>query len=132
MPFFHDKPTYEDVIVASPDRDGVLSWNSRGLSPQRICDRLIEDSGRWGMILDYELLEPRAAARPAFGALHDAGERLDIVVEGCFGPKDGEPGRARLAVPAGLGVERVLEYLASQGLPLRLVLVHPVGEAGSA
>lgn len=125
VPFLHAKPTYGDVIVVSPDADRMLTWDSAGLPYERICERLIEDSGRWVMILEYELLDPGGDAQRAFSALDVAGERLDIAVEGCFGPKLEEPGRAYLAIPSTLGVAEVLDYLADQKLPIRVKLVHP-------
>src|SRR5689334_5704710 len=86
VPFFHAKPTYGDVIVVSPDEYGMLSWDREGVPFERIGDRLLEDGGRWTMILDYELLDPAGDVRAAFSALHASGEEADIVVEGCYGP----------------------------------------------
>ncbi len=125
VPFLHAKPTYGDVIAVSPDEDGALSWDDEGLPYDAICERLVEDGGRWVMILDYELLEPGGDAQRAFAALDAAGADADIAVEGCFGPRPGNPGRAYLAVPAELGVGDVLVLLKRRALPLSLTLVHP-------
>lgn len=54
VPFLHAKP-YEDVIVVEPDPDdGMLTWDSHGVSV-RLGTRIEEDGGRWAMIVDYEL-----------------------------------------------------------------------------
>ncbi len=125
VPFLHAKPTYGDVIVVSPDEDRMLSWDSEGVPYQLIRDRIIEDGGRWAMILEYELLDPAGDDQEAFSALDVAAETKDIAVEGCFGPKRGRPGRAYLAIPANLGVEQVLTFLKNHKLPMSLRLVHP-------
>lgn len=113
VPFLHARPTYADVIVGVPDEDGMLTWDSGGLPYERIGERIIEDSGRWVMILDYRVLDD-GDAQEAFNALDVAGEKSDIAVEGCYGPKGDRPGRPYLAVPPQLTVETVLAYLDGQ------------------
>ncbi len=126
VPFLHPKPTYGDVIVASPDEHGVLSWDSEGLPYEQVAERIIEDGGRWAMILDYQVMDAAADSQAAFSALDLAGEEADIAVEGCFAPGRGRPGRAYLAVPATLDVDDVLTFLERQDLPMSMTLVHPV------
>lgn len=128
VPFLHAKPTYGDVLAACPDEDGLLCWDRAGVPWERIGERLVEDDGRWAMILDYELLDPAGDPHAAFDALDAAGERRDIAVEGCFGARPGRPGRAYLAIPSDQTVDEVLAYLHEQKLPLAFSLVHPVEE----
>ncbi len=125
VPFLRGKPTYGDVVVVTPDADGVLAWDSEQ-PPDDLEDRIIEDGGRWLMILEYALVDAGGDAQRAFAALDVAAQRSDIVVEGCFGPTGGEPGLACLAVPDRLDVDQVLAHLERQRLPVTLSLVHPV------
>ncbi|MBV9946406.1 MAG: hypothetical protein JOZ69_06135 [Myxococcales bacterium] len=83
------------------------------------------------MIVDYK---PRADAdkNAVFSALGVASERIDVCLEGCFGPRNGKPGRAYLAVPATLTAEDVLEHLMKQLLPVDLSLVHPRDDDSAA
>src|SRR5437899_6144511 len=58
IPYLHEKPTYEDVIVVVPDEDHPdrrLTWNRKGTAYEDIGKRISEDSGRWLMIIDYAL-----------------------------------------------------------------------------
>lgn len=125
VPFLYAKPTYGDVIVVAPDEDGRLAWDREGVPWERIGERILEDEGRWSMILDYQLLDPSTDLQEAFTALDSAAEGADIVVEGCYRPDAGQPGRALLAVPADLDLDEVLAFLEGQNLPLSLTLVHP-------
>lgn len=129
VPHVYAKPTYGDVIVVAPDREGVLSWDSGGVALEEIDEQIIEDEGRWMMALEYALTDPNQGVHEAFTALAAACEAADIAAEGYFGPGEGEPGCVYLAVPAGVGLEQVLALLERQGLPLSLRLVHPVGDA---
>jgi len=45
------------------------------------------------------------------------------MVEGCYGPRDSEPGRAYLAVPDDLEAEDVMKTLAAADC--EVTLVHP-------
>jgi hypothetical protein len=127
VPFFHAKPTYGDVIVAIPDAESnaYLVWDSEGLPFERIGERIVEDGGRWAMILDFVLNDPTGDAQEAFNVLDRAGEKGDIVVEGCYGPRPGKPGRVYLAVPREMGVDDVMTFLRDQSLPISLTLIHP-------
>jgi hypothetical protein len=113
IPFLHAKPTYEDMILVTPNPDGFLTWDAEGVAWEQIPNRIEEDAGRWVMIVDYA---PTANA--------DA-EEIDVCVEGCSGPRDGKPGRAYLAVPAGMTAEAVMAHLAEQQRSVDLTLVHP-------
>ncbi len=128
VPFLHAKPTYEDVIVVEPNPErGFLTWDSRGVPWEEILTRIDEDSERWVMIVDYEVVGD-ASSQTAFSALDIAGEKANIAVEGDYGPKPETPGRAYLAVPKELGVSNVMLLLEQSKLPLTLRLVHPVDE----
>jgi hypothetical protein len=126
VPFLHAKPTYEDVIQVEPDDDygGKLTWDCRGASLEEICARLTEDSGRWAMILDYQPPDG-TTSQAAFTALDMAGERVEIAVEGCYGPDSSRPGRAYLAVPGAMTIDAVIMTLLAANLPMKLTLVHP-------
>jgi hypothetical protein len=130
VPFLHAKPTYGDVIVARPDERGVLSWDTEDLTYEEVRARLIEDEGRWVLILDYEVTDPSLAAQEAFDALDVAAEEADIAAEGCYAPNESRPGRAYLAVPGEMEVDEVLAYLVGRRLPLSLTLVHPLEDEG--
>lgn len=131
VPHLYAKPTYGDVIVVAPDRDGALAWDSGGLDLDEIDAQIVEDAGRWMMALEYALTDPKHGIHETFTALAAACEAADIAAEGYFGPADGEPGCVYLAVPGGMRLEQVLDFLEHQGLPLSLRLVHPVGDAGA-
>ena len=128
VPFYFAKPTIDDVIVARPDSDGVLAWDAEGRDYDSIVDSLVEDSGRWALIIDYSVRDPEVDVTTAFRMFEAAGESADIVVEGLRGPRPGQPGRAYLAAPAALSVADVLEHLRRAELPLTLVLEHPIDE----
>jgi hypothetical protein len=127
VPFLHAKPRYEDVICVTLDeQDGFLTWDSLDLPYRRLGERIAKDGGRFAMIVDYSLLDPRGDAQAAFSVLDRAGERANVAVEGCYGPELGKPGRAYLAVPSELKVQAVLTLLAREHLPMTLTVVHPV------
>ena len=125
--YVHAKPTYGDVLIVERSLPGgMLTWDSLGLPCQSIGERIEEDGGRYLVIIDYTLGSFARGTRAAFAALDTAGEDANIAVEGCFGPKDGKPGRACLAVPYELQPEDVLKYLRERNLPMSLTLVHPM------
>lgn len=127
IPFIHAKPTYGDVVVVRPDPvSGALAWDGEGRSHEETVAALIEDGGRWTMILDYLFEDPRADSSAALAALARACEQADIAVEDCYGPWERQPGRTYLAVPGELEALEVLAYLQGQALPLSLTLVHPL------
>ncbi len=125
VPFLHAKPTYEDVIVVEPDPDdGMLMWDGGGLPYEEIGSRIAVDGGRYVLIIDYEIID--APVNDTFRRLTLVAELADIVLEGCFGPKPGRPGRAYLAVPNEMSVVDVLGRLEAAAMPVKLTLVHPV------
>jgi len=67
--------------------DGILTWDSFGLSSAGVKKRLEEDGGRYMVVLEYVPEPPGHDARAAYRALSLAGDHLDIVVEGCFQPE---------------------------------------------
>jgi hypothetical protein len=125
IPFLHAKPTYGDVIAAAPGEDGLLAWDRSGLPHERIREALIEDGGRWAMILDCEPDDPDADPALVVRVLRGLGEAADIAVEARSAPRRGQPGRLYLAVPSPLGVGNVLAFLEGRQLPLSFTLVHP-------
>lgn len=127
IPFLHAKPIYGDLIAVRPDGEGALSWDRGGVPFEQVTERIVEDGGRWGMILDYQPRDRGEDAEDAFRALQAAGRKAEIVVERGFAPENGEPGRAYLAVPPHLEVGDVLHFLDVQRLPVTLTLVHPAG-----
>lgn len=129
VPFLHAKPTYGDVVSVEPDEDGLLTWDRGDTAFEDIDALIVEDAGRWAMIVDYAL-SPEAGVdlKVGFGALVRAGEHADIVVEGCFANEAAGTGRAYLAVPGHLEVEAAFELLVKAELPLTLDLVHPVDD----
>lgn len=129
VPFLHAKPTYGDVLVVVPDPVyNKLTWDREGLPFERIRERIVEDGGRYTVIIDYELSPPGSDPQPAFSALDVAGENANVNVEGCFGPTAERPGRAYFAVPYAMSIAALLAYLDEQNLPMSLRLVHPVGD----
>ena len=84
---------------------------------------IVEDGGRWAMIVDYA---PHADASNAFDALVRACVEHDVVCEGAWGPRsDGEPGRAYLAVSNELDDSELMQRLRGASLPCELVQIHP-------
>jgi len=128
VPFFHAKPTYEDVIVVEPDpTDGMLMWDGHGVAFEEIGSRIAEDGGRYALIIDYEIID--ASVEDTFNRLDLVAELAGVVLEGCYGPKPGKPGRAYLAAPNEMAVADVLGRLEAAALPVKLTLVHPTTQA---
>jgi hypothetical protein len=124
VPFLHAKPTYEDVVVVEPDpNDGMLMWDGDGVPFEEIGSRIAEDGGRYALIVDYEVMN--ASVKDTFTRLTLAAELAGIVLEGCYAPRPGKPGRAYLAAPSEMGVDDVLGRLKAAALPVKLTLVHP-------
>jgi hypothetical protein len=132
VPFFHAKPTYEDVIVVEPDEDGMLAWNADGAAWEDILTRIDEDSGRWVMIVDYTPNDPTAETKPLYRALDQAAEAIGVCAEGAIKATFGKPGRMYLAVPAGMTIEQVMSHLQSAGIQVQLRLEHPVDDEEQA
>jgi hypothetical protein len=122
VPFLHAKPTWGDVIIVSPVEDGHLTWDRAGVAFDKIPTRILEDSGRWAMILDYA---PHPDAQNPFQAIAHACAEHDIVCEGAWGPRDGDPGRAYLAVKADMTDVDVMTRLRAGSLPVELIQIHP-------
>jgi hypothetical protein len=122
VPFLHAKPTWGDVIIVSPVEDGHLTWDRAGVAFDKIPTRIAEDSGRWAMIIDYV---PHPDAKDPFQALAHACAEHDIVCEGAWGARDGDPGRAYLAINGDTTDVDVMTRLRASALPLELIQVHP-------
>lgn len=129
IPFLHARPTYGDVIAVEPGEGGTLSWDRRGIPVERIGELLIEDGGRWAMVLDCEPLDPDASPELVLRVLRALAEGADIALEARSAPRRGRPGRLYLAVPSTLGVGHVLAFLEGRQLPLSFTLVHPRDDA---
>jgi len=127
VPFLHAKPTYDDVIIVEPDPadgDGLLVWDAQGVAWSKIGTRIDKDGGRWAAIVDY-LPGKGVEVRPVYDAICAAARKKKIVTEGCFAPRDREPGRLYLAVPEALEPADVMKQLATVKLAVKLTLVHP-------
>ncbi len=122
VPFLHAKPTWGDVIVVSPDDDGVLTWDRGGVPWDKISTRIAEDSGRWAMIIDYA---PHPDTKDALRELATACAEHAVVCEGAFAPRDGKPGRAYLAVTSELTDVVLMARLRAAELPCELTQLHP-------
>jgi len=123
VPFMHAKPTWGDVIVVSPVADGLPTWDSNNIAWSKIGTRILEDSGRFAMIVNFTPPSTDASGGVAFGALDKTCAALDIVCEGCYGPTDGRPGCVYLAVPGQLEPEDVMAVL--DAVPAKLEQIHP-------
>jgi len=122
VPFMHAKPTWGDSIVVTPVEDGFPTWDRNGIPWSQITTRLAEDGGRWAMIVDYA---PHPDAKDAFGDLARACAEHDVVCEGAWGPRRGEPGRAYFAVSAELSDADLMKALRAADLPCELIQIHP-------
>jgi hypothetical protein len=129
VPFLHAKPTWGDVIVVSPVEDGLPTWDSNNVPWNKIGTRILEDGGRHAMIVHYVPRARDSAGNAAFKTLSKACSANDIVCEGCYGPGDGEPGCAYLAVPDELDPPDVMTKLAEAKIPAELIQVHPKPKA---
>ncbi|NVB81046.1 MAG: hypothetical protein HOV81_21805 [Kofleriaceae bacterium] len=126
VPFLHAKPTWGDVIIVEHvDDDCLLTWDRGGLPWSKIGTRIHEDGGRWAMIVDYEPHPGDDTGATAFRALSKACTELEIICEGCIGPRNGKPGRAYLAVPRELTDPQVMTKLRGKSLPCELIQIHP-------
>jgi hypothetical protein len=121
VPFMHAKPTWGDTIIVSPT-DGFPTWDRNAVPWGQIATRLAEDGGRWAMIVDYA---PHPDAKDAFGELAHACAEHDVVCEGAWGPRSGDPGRAYLAVKAELTDHALMTALRAAELPCELIQIHP-------
>lgn len=124
VPFMHAKPTWGDTIVVTPVANTFPTWDRGGVKWNEISSKIVEDGGRWAMILDYRPHDD-VAANDAISALARVCDVERIVCEGAWAPREAEPGRAYLAVPKDTTVNAVMDRLTSAGLPMHLILVHP-------
>jgi len=122
VPFMHAKPTWGDAIVVSPVEDGFPTWDRDGVAWPQIGSRIAEDGGRWAMIVDYA---PHRDVREVFGDISRTCAEHDVVCEGAWGPRNGAPGRAYLAVSADLTDADVMTSLREAQLPCELIQIHP-------
>jgi hypothetical protein len=122
VPFLHAKPTWGDVIIVSPSDDSHLTWDRAGVAFDKIPTRILEDSGRWAMIIDYA---PHPDAHEPFQSLAHACAEHDIVCEGAWAPRDADPGRAYLAVKGDMTDADVMARLRAAALPCELIQIHP-------
>jgi hypothetical protein len=122
VPFMHAKPTWGDTIVVSPVEDGFPTWDRNGTPWPQIGTRIVEDGGRWAMIVDYA---PHPDATGAFQSLARACAEHDVVCEGAWGPRAGEPGRAYFAVAGELTDAALMKALRAADLPCELIQIHP-------
>jgi hypothetical protein len=123
VPFLHAKPTYGDVIEVrqAADQPGLLSWNAAGRSYDEICAALVEDGGRYAVIVDY-----RCDDVSRFGAMTAWAKREgDLECEGSSGPRDGVPGRLYIAARYAIGTDAIMRFLGGNSLGFRFELVHP-------
>ncbi len=123
VPFMHAKPTWGDTIIVKPPRaEGPPTWDREGVPWKQIATKIVEDGGRWAMIVDYA---PTITADEAFAALGKACDDAKIVCEGAWGPREREPGRVYLAVQKELNAEQVMGILIGASLPMELIQIHP-------
>ncbi len=116
VPFMHAKPTWGDTVVVTPVDDGLPTWDRGGLPWKQISSKIVEDGGRWAMIVDY-LPHPGVSEADAFQALASSCDAERLVCEGAWGPRDAEPGRVYLAVTKDLTAETVMSKLLALPLP---------------
>ena len=124
VPFMHAKPTWGDTIVVTP-RDGRLTWDRGGVPWSEIDARIVEDGGRWAMIVDYVPHPDTRSADDAFDALTRACAEVEVVCEGAWAPRGDAPGRAYLAVKNELTDLVLMHHLRNAALPCELIQIHP-------
>jgi len=125
VPFLHAKPTWGDTIVVTPDDDHFPTWDRNGVPFAKVDTRIHEDGGRWAMIVDYAPHPDSPDADRTYSTLARACAEHEIVCEGAWGPRDGEPGRVYLAVKESLSDAQVMARLRSHELPCELIQIHP-------
>ncbi|HTJ45485.1 MAG TPA: hypothetical protein VL463_25450 [Kofleriaceae bacterium] len=122
VPFLHAKPTFGDVIVVREDSryEGQLVWDRGGVAWDQIGSRIALDGGRFAMIVDYD-----AKDVDRFGELSEWLGENELVPEGCFGPRDGKPGRLYLAVPKSRAIGDVMILLGTNRFGFAFTQIHP-------
>lgn len=123
IPFLHAKPTYGDVIevLQAEDQPGRLSWNAAGRSYDEICASLVEDGGRYAVIVDYTCDDVSRFATMTSWAKREG----DLECEGSKGPRNDRPGRLYIAARYVVATDAVMRFLAGNSLGFRFELVHP-------
>jgi len=124
VPFLHAKPTWGDTIVVSPVAGGLPTWDSGGVEWDEIGTRLLVDSGRHAIIIDYAPKKGDPGGHKAFSAIAAACRELDVACEGCFGPDGKTPGRVYLAANDALTPEAVMERLRTGKPPHVVTQIH--------
>lgn len=125
VPFLHAKPTWGDTVVVYPDDDGVPTWDRNNVSFSKVDSLIHDDGGRWAMIVDYAPHPDSDDADRVFALLARACAEHDVVCEGAWGPRDGDPGRAYLAVKNELSDVQLMRRLRDAELPCELIQIHP-------
>ena len=125
VPFLHAKPTWGDIVIVQPVDDGLPTWDREGVPWKSIHTRIVEDGGRWAMIVDYKPGAGDATGDVAYRAVATACEAADVVCEGAFGPNGATPGRAYLAPRHETSAEDVMKKLLAAALPCELIQIHP-------
>ena len=123
VPFLDAKPTYGDVseVRRAEEQPGWLSWNAAGRSYDEVCDALVENGGRYAVILDYTCDDI-----DQFGALTAWAKReADLECEGDQGPSPTRPGRLYIAARYAVDTDTILRFLGGNTLGFRFELVHP-------
>jgi len=129
VPFMHAKPTWGDTIVVSPVDDGLPTWDRDGVPWPKIGSRIADDGGRWAMIVDYA---PHRNAAAVFEDIARTCAEHDVVCERAWGPRNGEPGRAYLAVSPDLTDHDVMTSLREAQLACELIQIHPESQHRAA
>ncbi len=132
VPFLHAKPTWGDTIVVTPDDGGVLTWDRNNVAFARVDTRIHEDGDRWAMIVDYMPHPGSPDADRTYAMLARACAEHDVVCEGAWGPRNGDPGRVYLAVKDALSDADLMRALRGAELPCELIQVHPTPSRASA
>lgn len=123
IPFLHAKPTCGDVIEVrqTADQPDFLSWNAAGRSYDAICGALVEDGGRYALIVDYTCPDAgRFAAMTSW-----AKDEGDLECEGSSGPRGGQPGRLYVAARYASCTDLIMRFLAGNPFGFAFELIHP-------
>ncbi|HEY4175696.1 MAG TPA: hypothetical protein VGM90_02630 [Kofleriaceae bacterium] len=123
VPFMHAKPTWGDTIIVTPTKGTFPTWDRDGVPWKQINSKILDDGGRWAMIIDYK--PQQGSTDEAFAALGKACDSHKIVCEGAWAPRDSDPGRAYLAVQKELTADAVMAKLEEANLPVIITQIHP-------
>ena len=117
VPFLHMTPTAGDVVAASADASGGLTF-----------DKVVKRGGRWVAVYNW-FPEPGATTADVISRLDATAKKNDLVVESCLEPKPGIAGCVYVAAPHALTPEQLDSLVRNSGAPAALDRVLPV--AGS-